>query len=105
MNEEIEKMSQYYITLKYPQAPYVGYQDPKKAAIMEAHQENLRKVFFKVVNAVVDLGGVICMDKHQLDNDYRLFSNGFSIQIAPSLINTISKMPEVSNWKLESNLQ
>ncbi len=101
MEETKEKLAQYHVSLKQPQPQqnysYYSYNSAQRQALQEETMNKTKESFFKVVNEVVALGGVICMDKQQLDSEWRLIANSFSIRILPSLVGKIEALPEVQS--------
>ena len=103
MEEKKENLAPYHILIKQQQ-PSVNlynfsYNDPRRQAAQDAAKAKSEEIFIKVVNEVVEQGGVICMDKQQLNDEWRLFSTGFAVRLRPSSVPKIEAMPEVQSCK------
>ena len=68
----------------------------------EENQEKYNKDYYTILNSVVDSGGVFCMDKNSLDNEWRMMQPNIRIKIPLSVIEKIKNMPQVESLTLDS---
>lgn len=67
-------------------------------------QEELNKKFlndfYTLVNAVVDSGGTVCLDKYILDSEWRIYNNQntFKIKILKEISPTIQALPFIETF-------
>jgi hypothetical protein len=99
MTQEIEQKYVYCtIRIKQEQVPYNYSSDYK---LRQKRTEELKKIyetdFFKVLNAVVDLGGSFCLDKYTLDSEYRMFQPTIKIKIPKDTIEKVKSLPQIEN--------
>lgn len=64
----------------------------------EELQRNFEDDFFRVLNAVVDCGGVFCASRHNLDSEWRLFSRDVQIKIPQSAVESIKILPQLESF-------
>lgn len=64
--------------------------EARMRAQQEAHEKAI-KSFYSVVNAVVDAGGVILVEKQNLDSEYRLVTPLLNIRASRSAIEKLAK--------------
>lgn len=57
--------------------------------------ENFKSDYFRVLNAVVESGGVFCVDKYILESEYRMFVPNVRIRIPAKAFDTIKALPMV----------
>jgi hypothetical protein len=67
----------------------------------DEYAKEFEERFFKVLNLVVELGGVFCMDKYTLDSDYRMFSQNIKIKIPKEFIDRIRQLSEVISLDID----
>lgn len=66
--ENDKKMVDCHIIIKTIPIPHTNNWEQKKIAI-DNSLNKLSEDFYKIINQIVDLGGIICLDKYKLDRD------------------------------------
>lgn len=93
------------VKLKKDEVPWNWQQN--NYAARKQRQEDVQKEFeirfYKLLNLVVDSGGVFCMDKYTLDSDYRMFSSSIKIKIPQTAISQIRALPDVISVDIDQN--
>lgn len=64
----------------------------------EEIQKNYERDFIIVLNAVVDCGGVFCMDRNTLDSEWRLFSRDIKIKIPIDSTEKIRSLSQIESF-------
>ena len=64
-------------------------------------QETYIKNFYTVLNAVIESGGVVCMDRSALDSEYRITSNVVRVKIPNTAIQKISSLPQLEKFDVD----
>lgn len=96
---EEKKLHSYLIILKYEpfrgsNIDYLG-----KTKHHQAEHEKLKERFFRVINKVVELGGVIYMDKYKLDHEHRMIDANVHVKITKDMIEQLIEHPCISEIK------
>lgn len=85
------------IRIKQEQLPY-NYGNGNYA-LRQKKSEEIQKKFrndmFRVLNAVVDLGGAFCLDKYNLESEWRLYVQNQMIRIPKDAVQKIKDLPQI----------
>lgn len=93
------------VKLKKDDVPW-NWQQNNHAARKQRQEEVVKEFeirFYKLLNMVVDAGGVFCMDRYTLDSDFRLFSPTIKVKIPKNSINQICALPGVISVDIDQN--
>jgi hypothetical protein len=58
--------------------------------------------YYTIINAVVNCGGVVCMDKHSLDNEWRMMQPNIRIKIPIEAIEKFKAMPQLESFTVDT---
>lgn len=93
------------VKLKKDEVPW-NWQQNNYAARKQRQEEVIKEFeirFYKLLNMVVEAGGVFCMDKYTLDSDYRMFSSTIKVKIPKSIIDQIRSLSDVISVDIDQN--
>jgi hypothetical protein len=97
---ESKDFSQYAISIKEKSFPYAS--DWKvRQANNKKKREQLEVDFYIVLNKIIENGGVICVNKYNLDRDHVV--SHFNIKITPNKVDDIGKLKEVDSVVLKAS--
>ncbi len=92
------------IVMKTLTFPYTVSAEVKKQN-NEKKQKQLTEDVYRLINRVVELGGVICPDKYKLEYEEKLVDGYLTIKIPESMFCIVEKLSMVQSCKIISSIK
>jgi hypothetical protein len=101
-----EDSSYCIVKIKQDTVPWTWNQN--NPALRKKRQEELaaeyERNYYKILNAVIEAGGVFCMDKNTLDSEYRIMQNTVKIKIPNSKVEAIKALAGIESFAIDNRL-
>jgi hypothetical protein len=94
------------VKIKQEQVPWNwNQQNPsQRRQKQEEVQKKFQNDFYKLINTVVSLGGTVCLDRHTLDNEWRLYNSPIRLKLGTDFIDKIRSLDFIESLAYDSRV-